>query len=540
MSQPALHHYLLPGLPVVACEYPHHPEDSASAIAKRAVLADLGVTHVLDLTEPRDSLAPYPLDAGSAYAAWRPQHVRFPIRDGSVPSDLVAFDAVVEHLAALVTRGEVVAVHCWGGIGRTGTVAAALLVRYGWPLEAALAEINCLWQTLPKARRTAHLGRTAPENDAQRAFVRDWSHRHAAARPPLPAPRGLNARAARACLLGGALGDALGASVEFMTLPEIRARHGAAGITHPHPAYGVDCPLTDDTQMTLFTAEGLLRAAQHADAVLTRIGDAYVRWLFTQEPSWVPPAHAALAAPRGLLLDTPAMQSRRAPGNTCLSALRAYARASAPRRVADNQSKGCGTVMRVAPIGLVASSPAEAYALAADASALTHGHSTGIMAGGVFAAIVQGLRDGASLEQAVRDARDCVPDGAESRETLVALDAAVTLGQTRGAAMTPDDLYTLGEGWVAEEALAIAVACAFAHPANFVAATCLAANLVRGDSDSTASMAGQLVGLMVGPEGLPADWLARLELRALIETVADDLATGWRAGARWAAAWPAH
>lgn len=558
MPHPALHHYLLPGLPVVACEYPHHPADDAAATAKRAVLADLGVTHLLDLTEAGE-LAPYPRAAGAEHPRWHPSHERLPVPDGRVPTSIDDFDRAVEALAERVSRGETVAVHCWGGIGRTGMVAAALLVRFGWPVEGALAEVNRRWRTVPKAQRTTLHDRTAPETDAQRGFVRDWARHFATRRARHRPPGGLDARTARACLLGGALGDALGASVEFRTLADIRAQHGPRGITAPHPAYGVDCPITDDTQMTVFTAEGLLRsmtgdAARAAcgtapsetaggprageSDVVSCIGDAYVRWLFTQEPHTVPDDHRALAAPRGVLLQAAALHDRRAPGNTCLSALRTYARAAAPSRVAGNRSKGCGTVMRVAPIGLVSASPPEAYALAAQASALTHGHRTGIVAGGVFAAIVPSLRDGAPLATAITAARTCAAAEQEADETLDALDRAVALAARRGAAMTPEDLLTLGEGWVAEEALAIAVACALAHPTDFEAATCLAANLVRGDSDSTASMAGQLVGLTVGLEALPAAWLQRLELHDLLESVADDLAVGWRCGSEWSTRWP--
>ena len=69
----------------------------------------------------------------------------------------------------------------------------------------------------------------------------------------------------RGCLLGGAVGDALGAGVEFMSLDEIRGRYGPAGVTGYVPCYGRSGAITDDTQMTLFTAEGLLRARQHGD-----------------------------------------------------------------------------------------------------------------------------------------------------------------------------------------------------------------------------------------------------------------------------------
>ena len=90
------------------------------------------------------------------------------------------------------------------------------------------------------------------------------------------------------CLLGGAIGDALGAPVEFMPLEQIREQFGAEGITDFHPAYGKLGAITDDTQMTLFTAVGLLRAVVRSrergigGAEIALVHDAYRRWLKTQ------------------------------------------------------------------------------------------------------------------------------------------------------------------------------------------------------------------------------------------------------------------
>jgi ADP-ribosylglycohydrolase len=86
----------------------------------------------------------------------------------------------------------------------------------------------------------------------------------------------------RGCLLGGAVGDALGAGVEFMSLDEIRGRCGPAGVTGYVPCYGRSGAITDDTQMTLFTAEGLLRARQHGEDLPGALWQAYQRWLATQ------------------------------------------------------------------------------------------------------------------------------------------------------------------------------------------------------------------------------------------------------------------
>ena len=89
----------------------------------------------------------------------------------------------------------------------------------------------------------------------------------------------------RGCLLGGAVGDALGSGIEFLSLTEIRHRYGSAGVTGYVPAYGRAGAITDDTQMTLFTGEGLLHnqqrppRARDAPAAIWR---SYQRWLLPE------------------------------------------------------------------------------------------------------------------------------------------------------------------------------------------------------------------------------------------------------------------
>jgi ADP-ribosylglycohydrolase len=198
----------------------------------------------------------------------------------------------------------------------------------------------------------------------------------------------------RGCLLGGAVGDALGAPVEFLSLAEIRGRFGPEGIRDMAPAYGRVGAITDDTQMTLFTAEGLLRAwvRQSTKGIChppSVIHHAYLRWLLTQGER-----------PEGIdvgceswLYSVGALHARRAPGLTCLSALRT-ARGFGEPAVAQNSSKGCGGVMRVAPIGLLASRLGghdRVFGLAADVAALTHGHPTGQLSAGFLAVAVAAL-----------------------------------------------------------------------------------------------------------------------------------------------------
>jgi ADP-ribosylglycohydrolase len=328
----------------------------------------------------------------------------------------------------------------------------------------------------------------------------------------------------RGCLLGGAAGDALGAPVEFLRLAEIRARFGPQGIRDFAPAYGRVGAITDDTQMTLFTAEGLFLAWRrswtyglaHAP---TMIHDAYLRWYATQgEQSALRPV---AAGPGGSgLFALPQMHSRRAPGNTCLAALGAATRLGVAAR---NDSKGCGGVMRAAPCGLFtpfAPTPEAAFRLGCEAAALTHGHVSGILPAGHFAATVALLREGAPLAGALDGADALLAREEGCTETVAALAAARSLA-ARGRP-APEDLERLGGGWVAEEALAIAVACALAA-GDFAEGVRLAANH-SGDADSTAAMAGNLLGTLWGEAAIPPDWLDALELRAEITLLADRLA----------------
>lgn len=323
----------------------------------------------------------------------------------------------------------------------------------------------------------------------------------------------------RGCLLAGATGDALGAPVEFMCRTEILHRFGAAGITTFAPGYDYPGAITDDTQMTLFTAEGLLAAWLGEGDVAVATARSYLSWLRTQHEWPYEPLLAAIE-PVGWLWQQPELHHRRSPGITCLSALMAMPELGAP---ADNNSKGCGGVMRAAPVGLYAWaqrwSPAQTFAVGTALAALTHGHRSGTFTAGVLAVLVQALCDGATLPAALALAKPLLQAEAGHEETLYALAAA-----ERHAASNLDPAQAvaqLGEGWVAEEALAIAVYCALVA-ADLHAGVILAVNH-DGDSDSTGAIAGNLLGALHGVQAIPPAWLTPLELREVIDAVARDL-----------------
>ncbi len=318
--------------------------------------------------------------------------------------------------------------------------------------------------------------------------------------------------ALRGCLLAGAVGDALGGSIEFDRIDRIRGRFGPSGLTDYAPAYGRFGAITDDTQMTLFTLEGLVLARRRGSDPVHEVRVAYGRWLRTQGGPEV--------ASDGWLLDVPGLHQLRAPGNTCLTALRSGVLGTVENPI--NDSKGCGAVMRAAPVALWSDDVREVFALATATGALTHGHPSGYLSAGVLAVVVQQLWQGSPLVGAVEVARDELQRWAGHEEQLVLLDLAAEMG-TRGVRPTAEVIETtLGAGWVGEEALAIAVLTALA--AESLADGLLLAVNHSGDSDSTGALCGNLLGARDGVAAVPEHWLESLELVDVVGRLADEAA----------------
>ena len=315
--------------------------------------------------------------------------------------------------------------------------------------------------------------------------------------------------AIRGCLLGGAIGDALGSPVEFLSLNSIAQVYGDAINDYVEFSDGTGA-ITDDTQMALFTAEGILRANVRGREkgicdVASVVKYAYLRWLFTQGiKSNISDDYLY----SGWLINEKQLFSSRAPGMTCLHSLE-YGSSN----TAKNDSKGCGTVMRMAPVGLFFE-PQSAYEYGCDCSAITHGHQTGITAGGAFAMLISYLRSGKSLEDSLDLVENHLETIPEAKETLAAIRLA----------RTTDNIVKLGEGWVAEEALAIGIYCALHHQLDFKAGVLEAIN-ITGNSDSTGTIAGHILGIINGENGIPEKWRKNLREYAIVSQVADDLCT---------------
>lgn len=346
----------------------------------------------------------------------------------------------------------------------------------------------------------------------------------------------------KGCLIGGAIGDALGYAVEFMSYAEIKTRYGLSGIRKYDLSSSAKALISDDTQMTLFTANGILVNETHnllrkrEDKPTATVHMAYLDWLSTQGFN-APNQHK----PISWLLDVPELHSSRAPGNTCLSALVSSEERSVAKPI--NTSKGCGSVMRIAPYGLYygylqnRDETKESFLMgAAEIGAITHSHSMShlscMLMTIILSQIIHGCSPGAgeywdSIENVVTDALfeiEQLQYESKHKSSFSALiSKAIDLSKNSNADVV--NIHALGGGWVAEEALAIAVYCACKYQDNPLEGIIAAANH-DGDSDSTAAIAGNILGAWNGYSKLPQKYIDDLEIADVILEIAEDLATG--------------
>ncbi len=346
-----------------------------------------------------------------------------------------------------------------------------------------------------------------------------------------PAPDNSALDRYRGCILGLAAGDALGAPVEFMSWSAIRNIYGDTGIRDYAEGHYGRGRITDDTQMTVATAKGLLRASVGRGAAAGGTGTA---------ADGTGTAVVTPAAPGSTVdliyqsyLDWLRTQSdpaqRRGPGNTCLTALGSGLMGTIEHPI--NDSKGCGGVMRVAPVGLAfPGRPVEAFEMGAASAAITHGHPGGYLPSGFLAALIAralapengpesaGSKDGSpTLLGLVTSMLAGTEGGSLDGTSAALLRQAVELAKSNAAPRQA--LPALGEGWTGDEALAIAVYCALRYPESLEEAVVAAVNH-SGDSDSTGSITGAIVGAHLGAAAIPWRWLDVLEGREELEATA--------------------
>lgn len=328
----------------------------------------------------------------------------------------------------------------------------------------------------------------------------------------------------RGCLLGGAVGDALGYPVEFIKEKAIWDKYGPCGIQTLEQA-GTPALISDDTQMTLFAANAILYSRGQKLALRPALWLAYREWLGTQGDT---SRMDSPSGPKMWIFRDPRLHACRAPGNTCLDAIRHSPDGGTPDSPVNN-SKGCGTVMRAAPLGLAISSSDKGglktvYDMAVADAALTHGHRLAWASSGALAQIIYEIVQHRPQRDYLLQEAVAVVFCPGSDDLKALLDKAVQLAED-SSVDDLDAIHMLGEGWVAEEALAIAVFCAVRHQNDFAAAIRAAVNH-KGDSDSTGAICGNILGAWLGEDAVAQAFdLDHLELRDVIEKMADRLFT---------------
>lgn len=372
----------------------------------------------------------------------------------------------------------------------------------------------------------------------------------------------------RGSLIGGAAGDALGYAVEFDRYSEIIAKYGQSGITEYELVKGV-AEISDDTQMTLFTANGMLMGITRwymrgiGAAPHHYVEYAYKDWYYTQTKSFddvIDPERKDSYGRHTWLSAIPEFYSRRAPGNTCLTAINEMINGLTPM----NNSKGCGGVMRVAPWPLfcachgVRYSREEIDVAGGEIARLTHKHPLGWMPAILLTDILyclvkeQPLKGLSGVEARIKFSKLVAeslsyisflkitePLSEVSWEKDVTISEvfsenysklfdlilrAITLADNKEI-NDEEAIRKLGEGWVAEETLAIAIYAVARHIDNFEDVLIAAVNH-DGDSDSTGAVAGNIIGAIVGYDAIPTKFKEHLELREVILAIADDLHQG--------------
>ena len=464
-------YWVAPGR-LLAGEYPRNLDEESSK-EKLAKLTEAAVSVFIDLTRDDEGLEPY------AQLLDRPDgsiHERFAITDEGVPdSDELtrnALDAIDGHLEA----GRTVYVHCWGGVGRTGTIIGCWLSRHHAPGQAALDELMRMWRTNPKHRTR----RRSPETKEQADYVRAWGDKET----PIPARF-------QGCLTGLAVGDAVGTTLEFKkpgTFAPVTDMVGGG------PWDLTAGQWTDDTSMALCLGESLVECGGFDE--LDQI-ERYVRW-------W----REGYRSCTGECFDI---------GNTVKDALRRFEATGNPwaGSTASNAA-GNGSLMRLAPVAMYfASDPDCAIRMCGGSSRTTHGTRACIDACRYFGGLLVGALRGVSKEELLSERYSPVPGQWDEFPLCDDIDEVAC-----GSFKRHQPPEIVGSGYVVKSLEAALWAF---HGSETFEEGCLRAVNLGCDADTTAAIYGQIAGAHYGLDAIPGHWREKLADRRLISDLAASL-----------------
>ena len=481
--------YWVVPLKFLAGEYPGD-KDPVKARKKINQFLAAGIRHFVDLTELGEKawsgeLAPYDaiLSEEAQNSSINATYRRFPIRDNSVPSDSEHLAAILFAIDWRIREGDAVYLHCWGGIGRTGLVVACWLQEHGRTPNGALAELSAKWSTVEKSSREPR----SPQTPGQVSWVKTWAQRRKSVQQLLIRDR------YRGALLGLAVGDALGTTLEFKAPGTFKPITDMVG----GGPFGLESgQWTDDTSMALCLAESLIekRAFDPKDQM-----DRYCRW-------W----KEGYLSSTGTCFDI---------GITVKTALAHYLRSGEPfAGSTDPFTAGNGSLMRLAPVPLAFPRDFElAIDNAGESSRTTHAAPTTIDACRYFAGLLLGALEGRSKEELLSSFFYPDPDGQYWKRYPLSPEIAEI---ANGSFKQKHPPAIIGSGFVVRSLEA--ALWAFYRSNSFRDGALRAVNL-GNDADTTGAIYGQLAGAFYGVNAIPGDWIERVTMRDFIRERADAL-----------------
>lgn len=412
----------------------------------------------------------------------------YPVIDVSAPASIARCAEVVDWVLGLANQGKNVVVHCRGGLGRTGLLAACCLARIGHPAAEAMTI-------------TRHCRKGTIESHPQEQFVRKfaaWCARHPLQHvtatvssqesdAQIADPLTLEDRYI-GTLAGLAVGDALGTTLEFTTPGKFEPITDMVG----GGPFGLKAgQWTDDTSMALCMAESLVEK-EGFDPIdqLAR----YVRW-------W----QQGHLSSTGKCFDI---------GNATAAALHRFMKTHEPYCGSTSpQAAGNGSLMRLAPVPMFfANDPAAAIERSGDSSRTTHAATTCVDACRYYSGLIVGALKGVPKD-VLLSARYCPASSYLDKHPLCPEIDAVAAGSFKKK--NPPAIR--GSGYVVN-ALEAAL-WAFHHSTSFRGGCLMAVNL-GDDADTTGAIYGQLAGAYYGYSAIPEGWRAKLAMRETIEALA--------------------
>lgn len=328
----------------------------------------------------------------------------------------------------------------------------------------------------------------------------------------------------KGCLLGGACGDALGYPVEHKSLSDIYDAYGEEGLCEMQLENGI-ARITDDTQMTIYTAQGLIHAADKNNdyaGFVSEVHLSYLRWISSllKNENEIVSMYSHLYSSQALLENdllneaNSGLDVKMCRGGSTFDALLSGERYSID--YPPEEGCRCGTIMRCAPIGVYCHDKPEcAFRLGRDCGVLTHGCPSAYLASGFMCMLLSYLLCGKDLEWSIDQCMEYLFTQKDSTSLYNKLEKGIRLAK-EPSPKAIDDIRSIGKGWRADENLAISLYCVLRYKRNVKAALIAAVNH-SGDSDSVGAVCGNIIGAYAGYEAIPEEYLDHLQFKELLE-----------------------